>query len=147
MPDENAEILALLDRHANAMAAGDAAAMAQDFAPDPVIYDLAPPLQNTLDIGGQQAWIDRWDEPPTLEYRDIRTTVAGDLAVAWGFVRTRTLKDGAEDRFWTRNSWAFRRQGGAWKIIHAHASVPFYMDGSERAAIDLEPEAGPARTS
>ena len=28
---------------------------------------------------------------------------------------------------------------GTWKIAHEHTSVPFYMDGSFRAAVDLEP--------
>jgi hypothetical protein len=33
---------------------------------------------------------------------------------------------------------------GEWLIVHAHESVPFYMDGSFRAAIDLTPESGAA---
>jgi ketosteroid isomerase-like protein len=32
-----------------------------------------------------------------------------------------------------------RDEHGAWKIAHEHTSVPFYMDGSFRAAIDLKP--------
>jgi ketosteroid isomerase-like protein len=28
---------------------------------------------------------------------------------------------------------------GAWRVIHAHTSVPFRMDGSETAALDLRP--------
>jgi ketosteroid isomerase-like protein len=38
-----------------------------------------------------------------------------------------------------RSTLCFRREGGAWKIAHAHTSVPFHMDGSFRAAVDLEP--------
>jgi hypothetical protein len=29
--------------------------------------------------------------------------------------------------------------GGKWAIVHEHVSVPFYMDGSYKAAIDLKP--------
>ena len=32
-----------------------------------------------------------------------------------------------------------RRIDGAWRITHRHDSTPFYMDGSYRAATDLEP--------
>jgi ketosteroid isomerase-like protein len=32
-----------------------------------------------------------------------------------------------------------RRIDGAWKIVHEHASVPFAMDGSFRALVDLKP--------
>ena len=138
MSDNIAGIMEVLERQADAMAAGAAAAMAGDFVPDPV--------QNTLDVGVQQAWIDRWDE-----HRPSNTATSGRPSRAtWpspGASRAPPPQGRAEDTFWTRNSWAFGRMDGAWRIIHAHASVPFYMDGSARAAIDLEPEAGPARTS
>jgi len=32
-----------------------------------------------------------------------------------------------------------REVGGAWKDRHEHISVPFYMDGSVKAAVDLKP--------
>jgi ketosteroid isomerase-like protein len=32
-----------------------------------------------------------------------------------------------------------RRIGGRWQVVHEHTSVPFHMDGSDRAALDLEP--------
>jgi ketosteroid isomerase-like protein len=32
-----------------------------------------------------------------------------------------------------------RRIGGTWKITHQHTSVPFRMDGSFKAAVDLKP--------
>ena len=33
----------------------------------------------------------------------------------------------------------FRREGGQWKVAHVHDSVPFAMDGSGRALLDLKP--------
>jgi ketosteroid isomerase-like protein len=38
-----------------------------------------------------------------------------------------------------RATLCFRREGDEWKIAHAHTSVPFHMDGSFRAAVDLTP--------
>ncbi|MCH5378013.1 MAG: nuclear transport factor 2 family protein [Planctomycetes bacterium] len=35
----------------------------------------------------------------------------------------------------------FGRLDGGWRIVQHHASVPFHMDGSLRAAIDLAPQA------
>jgi ketosteroid isomerase-like protein len=32
-----------------------------------------------------------------------------------------------------------RKINGKWLITHEHVSVPFYMDGSSRAAVDLTP--------
>jgi hypothetical protein len=31
------------------------------------------------------------------------------------------------------------RFGGEWLIAHEHDSTPFYMDGSDKAALDLHP--------
>ena len=47
--------------------------------------------------------------------------------------------DRREVSLWMRSTLCFRREGGAWKIAHAHTSVPFHMDGSFRAAVDLAP--------
>lgn len=40
---------------------------------------------------------------------------------------------------WLRETLGFRKLAGEWKITHQHESVPFYMDGSFRAATDLKP--------
>jgi PhnB protein len=39
-----------------------------------------------------------------------------------------------------RETLGLRKIDGIWKIAHQHHSVPFYMDGSNRAAVDLKPE-------
>ena len=39
-----------------------------------------------------------------------------------------------------RASVGLRKVDGRWQVTHAHASVPFYMDGSDRAAVDLRPQ-------
>jgi len=50
-----------------------------------------------------------------------------------------TKTDGAKADLWFRDTFGFQRIKGKWKIAHEHESVPFYMDGSFKAAIDLEP--------
>jgi len=41
--------------------------------------------------------------------------------------------------FWMRATMCFERIDGAWRFVHEHTSVPFYMDGSLRPAFDLLP--------
>lgn len=48
-----------------------------------------------------------------------------------------TKTDGEQMDVWVRESLCFRKIDGEWKITHQHESVPMYMDGSIRAAIDL----------
>ena len=50
-----------------------------------------------------------------------------------------TAISGHEVKLWYRQTLSFRKIDGEWKISHEHTSVPFYMDGSFRAAIDLKP--------
>ena len=39
-----------------------------------------------------------------------------------------------------RATVGYRKTNGKWMITHEHVSLPFYMDGSYRAAVDLKPE-------
>jgi ketosteroid isomerase-like protein len=38
-----------------------------------------------------------------------------------------------------RETVCLHRVDGAWKIVHQHTSVPFYMDATLRPAFDLKP--------
>ena len=119
----------------------DAAAIARHYAPEAVIADLSPPLvRRGMDVGAMQAWLDGWKGPVELEMRDLVIEADGDLALCHGlqYVRTRT-REGEEAAWWSRITLALARRRDGWQIIHEHNSVPFYMDGSFRAAIDLDP--------
>ena len=50
-----------------------------------------------------------------------------------------TKTDGVKGGLWFRHTFGFQRIDGAWKIAHEHESVPFYMDGSYKAAVELKP--------
>jgi PhnB protein len=52
---------------------------------------------------------------------------------------TGSKTDGEVVDLWVRCTVCFRRRGSAWEITHQHTSVPFYMDGSYKAAVDLRP--------
>jgi ketosteroid isomerase-like protein len=38
-----------------------------------------------------------------------------------------------------RATICYRKIDGKWMVTHEHVSVPFYMDGTYRAAVDLKP--------
>ena len=49
-------------------------------------------------------------------------------------------RQGNEDQdMWYRTTVCLRKTDGRWHIVHDHTSVPFYMDGRYRAAVDLKP--------
>jgi len=107
-----------------------------------VSYDLDPPLEH-IGPGRQrlQEWFDTWDGPIAWAMRDTHVEVAGDTAFAYGLGHmTGTKKDGAKADLWARVTVGLHRRDGVWKITHQHTSVPFRMDGSFKAAVDLTPQ-------
>jgi uncharacterized protein (TIGR02246 family) len=121
----------------------DAVAIASLYTDDALIFDLDPPLQHRgVDIQEKQAWLNSWETPIELAPRDIRISVNGDFAFAHCLVQMSGTKKGPEGavRFWMRQTFAFERIRGTWRIVHQHSSVPFYMDGTFRPAFDLQPQ-------
>ncbi len=152
MPDDQAQIHDLLAGMAAGYRAKDAGQIVAGYAPDIVMYSLAPPLRSRrgdlLDIGGGrqadmttaegvQRWLDgfgggRFD----YEVRDLETVAGGDAAFAHGLARM-----GSPGAFsmWFRITVGLRKREGRWEITHLHESVPFSMDRTFKAAVDLQP--------
>jgi ketosteroid isomerase-like protein len=136
-----ADIRAILDALAAAYCAKDAKAIKRHYVDGARIADLAPPLlRRGFHPEGVQAWLDGWDGPVEIATRDLVVEVGDTLAVAHGLqhVSTRT-RGGEEAAWWSRITRTLARTPAGWRITHEHESVPFHMDGSFRAAVDLEP--------
>lgn len=137
---DRAAIEALFQQLARAHAEHDADAIVQAYAPDAVIYDLAPPLgRRGMNRDSVATWLAGWDGPIQIDARDVSLIVEGDLAVVSALNRMRGRQGGEEQDMWYRATICLRKTGGRWRIVHDHSSVPFYMDGSYRAAVDLRP--------
>jgi ketosteroid isomerase-like protein len=110
---DRAEIEALLQQLAKAHADHDADAIVESYTPDAVIYDLSPPLtRHGMSRKSVTAWLGGWEGPIQIASRD-------DM--------------------WYRTTMCLQKASGRWRIACDHSSVPFYMDGSYRAAVDLKP--------
>lgn len=131
-------LLTIAQAHANK----DAALLASLYRPSTRLFDLAPPLSRTgMNIGDIAAWFDTWEGPINLEHQDVNTEISGNLAITTALLHmSGKKKEGEEIDLWFRATTCLKQYNGRWLIIHEHTSVPFYMDGSERAALDLQPE-------
>ena len=139
---DEADIRALIEIVRKAHHSKDAAAVAAQYAPDAAVFKLAPPLSHRgMDLQELQAWLDTWEGPVDQESRDLTITVSGDLAFCHGFLHLGGTKNGVRQpiSFWMRATVCLNRDGGAWRIVHEHTSVPFYTDGTLRPAFDLKP--------
>lgn len=139
-PAEHAEIDGLFSRLSKAHADKDPDAIADAYAADAVIYDLAPPLgRRGMKRSEVAAWLATWDGPILIETRDADLTLEGGLAFSTALTRMRGRQGGVDQDIWFRATMCLRRGKAGWRIVHEHTSVPFYMDGSYRAATDLVP--------
>lgn len=131
----------LLEDHAQALRGKDADGVLAHHAAEFVQFSLAPPLRSmAADKEGLQAWFATWQGALGYERRETRTVIGGDVGFSYSFVRlSGTKTDGSHNDIWFRQTIGLKRIGGEWKIVHEHDSVPFYMDGSLRAAVDLKP--------
>ena len=147
MNEDEAGIRALIEERTAAIRDKDAARAMATLASDIVTFELAPPLalgpEAARDEAGLAAWLSGWEGPIGIEILDLHVEAGGDVGWSRSLNRLHgTLKDGREVDMWMRSTLAFRREDGAWRIAHGHSSLPFLMDGSYRAALDLKPEDG-----
>jgi PhnB protein len=126
-------------RNAALSAKDVAAVMATGYAGF-VSYSMAPPLKSTEGKAGLVGWFATWDGPIGLKVRDLKITAGDDVAFASCLAHMTGRKtDGEDIDLWHRQTLGLKRVRGDWKIVHEHSSVPFLMDGSYRAAVDLKP--------
>ena len=138
------EIRTLMDNWTRAVRAKDAKAVVSHFAADIVTFDLAPPLQhsgaNAIEKSLEE-WFPTFDGPVGYEVRDLSIAAGDDTAFSHSLNRISGKRTGGEETdVWVRATVCYRKIGGKWKVVHEHSSVPFYMDGSYKAAVDLKPQ-------
>ena len=137
---EEAQIRSLIEDWAAALRAKDVSRVMSHQTADATQFTLAPPLISTDGTDELQSWFDNWRGPIGFETRDQAIVARDGIAFSHGLIRmTATSVGGEEADLWFRLTLGFRKIEGTWKIVHTHESVPFYMDGSYRAAIDLKP--------
>ena len=140
----DADIRSLLETRSLALHDKNPDTLLALYVPGALMYELAPPLAYRVDPvharEGYVAWFATWTGPIVYETRDFDIAMHGDFALATGFVRIAGAKtDGTTNSSWFRQTLALTRTAQGWRIAHQHTSVPFYMDGSFRAAVDLLP--------
>lgn len=138
---DEARIRKVIEEWSNALRAKDASGVVAHLAEGFVQYSLAPPLRSTAaDAEGLEAWFATWEGPLGYDIRDLDIALGDEAAFCHSLNRLSGTKVGGHRTvLWFRLTLGFRKVGGAWKIAHEHESVPFHMDGSFKAALDLEP--------
>jgi uncharacterized protein (TIGR02246 family) len=129
MPDDNAEIRALMTRWAEAVHSGDMEVVLADHADDIVMFDVPPPDEG---VRGIDAYRETW--PPFFEWQaggasfeivSLDITAGADVAYAFALLRCGTSQELAarpEQRL--RLTLGLRKEAGRWVVAHEHHSFP-----------------------
>jgi ketosteroid isomerase-like protein len=138
------QIRTLLNDRAAGITARDARRALAHYSPDVVSFGLAPPLryagEEALDPAGLEGWFRTWAGPIGYDIGEPVIEAGDDIAFCHGLTHmTGTKTDGGQVDLWFRSTVGLRRTAAGWQITHEHDSTPFYMDGSDRAALDLRP--------
>ena len=139
---DEAEIRRRIESWAQALRAKDVHGVVSHYAPDVVAFDLAPPLQHRGDAvrEGLEEWFPTFVGPIGYDIRDLTIIAGGEVAFSRSLNRISGKRTNGETTdVWVRATVCFGKIDGSWMVVHEHASVPFYMDGSYRAAVDLTP--------
>jgi ketosteroid isomerase-like protein len=138
------DIREVIEARYDRLAAGDIAGMLASYAPKVVQFTLAPPLGGWTDgndPGPLEQWVATFEAPPRCRVTQLEITASDDVAFTTSIDSMTAIPKGSDSPFtmWHRVTLGLRRLDDRWLIVHEHSSVPFYMDGSFRAAVDLEP--------
>lgn len=136
-------IRTLMDDWVKAVRAKDVNGVMSNYAPDILLFDLAPPLfYRGADVYRKswEEWFASWKGSIGYEIRDLIVTAGDNVAFSHSLNRISGMRTNEEQTdVWVRATACFRMTDGKWLITHEHVSVPFYMDGSDKAALDLRP--------
>lgn len=143
MSSAKEQIRTVIEERIAAMRDKDAARAVAALAEDVVAFEMVPPLAlppgAARDAEGLAAWMSGFHEID-IEVRDLAIEADGEVGFAHALHHLKGTRAGGRPvSLWMRSTLCFRREGPEWKIAHAHTSVPFHMDGSFRAAVDLAP--------
>jgi ketosteroid isomerase-like protein len=137
------QVRELMKRYETAIERKDAEGVITCHADGAVSYDLAPPLVNvheSRDPATLERWFATWAGPVRSVARDLTVRVSGDVGFVFSLRHmTGTRHDGQQTDLWFRSTMGVVREAGEWRIAHLHDSVPFAMDGSGKALLDLKP--------
>ena len=140
---EVAQVREMIEDWTKAIRAKDTHAIMSHIAPDVLLFDLAPPLQYAGADAYRtslQEWFATFSGQVGYEIRDLQITTSGSIGFSRSLNRiSGTRTNGEETNVWVRATVCYRKDNDRWVVVHEHASVPLYMDGSDRAAVDLKP--------
>jgi PhnB protein len=145
LPSTETHLRTLLEERAAAICAKDAARATAAYAANTAMFILTPPLAGKAGDGLPRQsevadWLASFQGPIQCQCRDLRITAGSEIVSAHQLLHiSGTREDSQPADYWIRETLGFSHVGGRWLITRQHQSVPMYLDGSGRPALDSQP--------
>lgn len=144
---DEARIRELTNEWERAIGAKDLDRIMSQYAADVLAFDAVGPLQ----FKGAEAYRQHWQNcfefcqgEGFFEISELDVHASADLAYSHFLSHCGgTNEKGEMQTGWMRSSRCWRRQGGDWKVVHEHFSMPFDM-ASGQIDFGIEPQASAA---
>jgi ketosteroid isomerase-like protein len=124
---EEASLLQLIGRWAEAVRDEDMPAIRADHDPNILMFDVPPPFLSR----GLDAYMATWQifyssqaRPITFDFEDVEITTGDDVAFATAIGHCGYIEHGERTDLKFRLTMGFRKHDGQWRIVHEHHSVP-----------------------
>ena len=132
-PSDKAQIEALEKGFIAAFNAKNADKVMSYYARDGLfVFDVGPPRQHVGSADYKADWeglFAAFPGPLSVELSDLSVTVVGSVAYGHSIQDGHfTTKDGAKTELVVRVTDVYRKNGGKWKIVQEHVSVPVDLD-------------------
>ena len=119
-PADETQIRRVFDDWTTSLQAKDVDRLWSRYAPDVVLFDLAPQRRHGAagrrDLAEQ---LEAWQGPITCELRDLEITVDADVAFTHSLQWLRgTRANGEATDMWLRATVRLRKVAGSWKVAH-----------------------------
>jgi ketosteroid isomerase-like protein len=142
MSESCVAIRALLSAQAQLIRDRDVYGAIAHYDPEAVLFDVVDPLQSvgrTALTSRLALWLSSFEGRIDYELTQLVVSADGDVGFAHSLNHVHATRgDGQLVDMWWRATVCCRKQGAAWRITHAHNSVPFDpKDG--RASLGLKP--------
>jgi len=125
---EDASIRALEARFAAAVEARDIDAIMKVYSSDVFVFDVIPPRQYVGAVAYRDDWknfLSSYSGPIRFEITDLAVSSQGSVGYGHSIQHVSgTDPQGKPSELTVRVTDVYRKQGGSWKIVQEHVSVP-----------------------
>ena len=139
---DEAQIRQLIAEVSSAICAKDVDRIMSYYDPEVVFFDVKPPFQTNGADALRRTWqecLPYFPDSFSIESRDLRVIVGGDLAIAHWLNRFTGMETNHPAmQTWLRFTTVCQRKQGKWQVVHEHGSVPFDPHTSQ-AVFTLNP--------